>query len=192
MTEEIAKILTMRLISYELIEKKNKEMYQYSIQIWLERVIGILAIISLSAIFHVVLETLLFLVFFEKIRKHSGGYHANSFLSCMIGSISLYVGYVKILYPLLRQYIIASDIAVLISGLVIFVIGAVNHPNMGWNDSEFKRTKFCVRMYVILELLFVGLAILVHMKDSYILFMSYGIILSAVLLLLGKLVKQEV
>lgn len=192
MTENIANILTMRLISNELIDKKDKEIYQYSIQVWIEKMLGILMIICLAVIFRVLVETLLFLLFFAEIRKRTGGYHTNSFLTCFIGSIGIYAGYVKLIYPLLNQYLVANISLVLIASIVIWIIGAVNHPNMEWNDMEYKRTKLYARINVLIELLCIGLAIMFHIKTSYILFMSYGIILSAILLVLGKIIKQEV
>lgn len=192
MIENIASRLTTRLISNELVDEREREIYQYSIQLWIEKVLGVSVIICFAIIFRVLIETLLFLIFFAEIRKRAGGYHANSFLSCFVGSIVLYVGYVILIYPVLSQHLVFNGGLVIIASLIIFIIGAVNHPNMEWNELELKRTKLYARINVLVELVCVGLAIVFHMKVSYILFMSYGIILSASLLVLGKIIKQEV
>lgn len=72
------------------------------------------------------------------------------------------------------------------------VIGAVNHPNMDWNKKEHDDSKYIARVTAFIE--FISIAFLSYLKfeDSYILFMSFGLILSAFLLLMGKLFGQEV
>lgn len=43
----------------------------------------------------------------------------------------------------------------LVSAMVIFVLGAVNHPGMDWNKEEFEENKKLARITVFVELLVV-------------------------------------
>lgn len=80
--ERIAKSVIEQMITSKLIENKDKELYIYSFQIVVEKVAGFLAILILAGMFHAVIQTFLFLLFFSKIRKHTGGFHLSSFYSC--------------------------------------------------------------------------------------------------------------
>lgn len=78
------------------------------------------------------------------------------------------------------------------AGIVVFMLGAVNHPNMEWNKKEYEENKMLARVTVLLEMLIIIIFAYLGMAEKYILFMSFGIILCAVLLLLGKIIGQEV
>ena len=80
----------------------------------------------------------------------------------------------------------------LVSAMVIFVLGAVNHPGMDWNKEEFEENKKLARITVFVELLVVIALTYLGMAEKYILFMSFGMILCAILLTLGKITGQEV
>ena len=43
-------------------------------------------------------------------------------------------------------------IVFLVSAMVIFVLGAVNHPGMDWNKEEFEENKKLARITVFVEL----------------------------------------
>lgn len=134
MTEWVADKLTNRLIEYQLIDKTKREIYHYTIQVQVEKIIGMSAILILGLIFQVFFQTVLFLIFFFCIRKRSGGFHMNSFTGCFLGTIGVYVLYVVILYPVLLCFPVVNYVALIFGLSVILLIGAVNHPNMEWNE----------------------------------------------------------
>lgn len=77
-----------------------------------------------------------------------------------------------------------------IAGLLILLIGAVNHPNMEWSKKEYENCKALARIAVIVELFIITSFLYLGMEKDYILFMSFGMILCAFLLALGKITKQ--
>lgn len=83
-------------------------------------------------------------------------------------------------------------IVFLVSAMVIFVLGAVNHPGMDWNKEEFEENKKLARITVFVDLLVVIALTYLGMAEKYILFISFGMILCAILLTLGKITGQEV
>lgn len=192
MTEWVADKLTNRLIEYQLIDTTKREIYHYTIQVQVEKIIGMSAILILGLIFQFFFQTVLFLIFFFCIRKRSGGFHMNSFTGCFLGTIGVYVLYVVILYPVLLCFPVVNYVALILGLSVILLIGAVNHPNMEWNEMEYRMSKRYARIIAVLETICIGILICLSADFSYIFFMSYGVILSAALLALGKVIKQEV
>jgi accessory gene regulator B len=63
---------------------------------------------------------------------------------------------------------------------------------MDWNKEEYNVGKMTTRVVVMLEVCSIISLYLLGMKESYVQFMSFGLILSAFLLALGKITKQEV
>ena len=192
MTEYIADILTKNMITDGLIEEHEKSIYYYSIQVLIERIIGFSAIFLIAILQRILLETVLFTLCFFNLRKYTGGFHTKTFIRCFIGTISIYSIYVKLIYPILLNKIDINMVILGGAGIVVFMLGAVNHPNMEWNKKEHEENKMLARVTVLLEMLIIIIFAYLGMAEKYILFMSFGIILCAVLLLLGKIIGQEV
>ncbi len=192
MMEQIVTNLINRLLLYELITEKDKYLYHYSLQILMEKAISSIVIFFLAFIWNIVLETLLFLVCFSTIRKHTGGYHSKNFSTCLLGSISIYIVYTKYIYLILAKNMHINLILLLFATFITLIIGAINHPNMDWNKKEYRDSKKISRIIVITETICIIGLFYLGMKKSYILYMSFGLMLSAILLVLGKITKQEV
>ena len=192
MTELVADMLTERLLTNELIRSCDKEIYHYSIQVLIEKIVGFSAILTISIKCGVLLETVLFAFCFSCIRGHTGGFHTKSFLGCFIGTIGIYIAYIKGFYPILLRNMDINMIMLLIAGVLVFIIGAINHPNMDWSKEEYNTSKMIARVVVLLEACSITVLYLLGMAESYVLFMSFGLILNAFLLTLGKITKQEV
>ncbi|WP_418966459.1 accessory gene regulator B family protein, partial [Butyribacter intestini] len=185
MTEYIANMLTKNMYMDGLIEESDESIYSYSIQLIIEKIIGFSAIYMIALFQGYFFETVLFTISLSSLRKCTGGYHANSFRSCFIGTVSIYLIYIKLIYPYLLNNIKINMIVFLVSAMVIFVLGAVNHPGMDWNKEEFEENKKLARITVFVELLVVIALTYLGMAEKYILFMSFGMILCAILLTLG-------
>lgn len=192
MTEYFADILTRNMLADGLIRENEKSIYLYSIQILVEKVIGFSVIFLLAAFQGCLLETILFIICFSNLRKYTGGFHAKTFGGCFIGTVSIYMTYVKLIYPYFLKNMVANMIVFIMSGMIIFILGAVNHPNMDWDKKEFEENKMLARITVLLEMLVIIVLTYLGMAEKYILFMSFGMILSAILLMLGKSIRQEV
>lgn len=185
-------MLTEHMLRNGIIKRSNKEIYHYYIQVLIEKIIGFSAIFFLSIIWGVFLETVLFLLCFSSLRKHTGGFHAKSFAGCFIGTIGIYGAYVILFCPIIQKNMNINMVMFITAGIVIFIIGAVNHPNMGWSKKEYNDNKMLARIVVVVELCIVIALSYLGMGENYIMFMSFGMILCASLLALGKIIRQEV
>ena len=192
MTEYIANMLTKNMYMDGLIKESEESIYSYSIQLIVEKIIGFSAIYMIALFQGYFFETVLFTISLSNLRKCTGGYHANSFRGCFIGTVSIYLIYIKLIYPYLLNNMKINMIIFLVSAMAIFVLGAVNHPGMDWNKEEFEENKKLARITVFVELLVVIALTYLGMAEKYILFMSFGMILCAILLTLGKITGQDV
>lgn len=192
MPEHIATWLTTRLIRNKLIAENEKYIYQYSLQVRIEKALGVIALIILGYLLHVFFQTIIFWIFFSSIRKRSGGYHMNSFLGCFLGSIGLYMIFTVGIYPFLLKHCLINYFLLVLSYIAIMLIGSVNHPNMAWTEEEYQTSKKRAYIIATLELICIIFTSLILDDNSYMIFMSYGIILTALLLIIAKLIKQEV
>ena len=192
MMEYIARGLANELFLNGLITEKEKKIYCYAIQVWLEKIIGLSVILFFSIIWKICLKTMFFLLYFSCIRGYISGYHAESFWGCLFSSIGIYAIYVKLIYPILFSYQNVNFVLLLLSFLCIFAFGAFSHPNMNWSKKEYEKSKTVARILISVEVGSIFLFFLLGMEETYILFMSFGVILSACLLLDAKVMKKEV
>lgn len=192
MSEYISNKLTECLFRYGLIATKEMEDYRYFTQIFLEKLIGFTFILLIAVSSHMLLQTIFFLLFFSNIRKYSGGFHAKNFWECMSLSLIVYLAYTKFLFPYLIHIPWLNTCLLAGAFIIILTIGAVNHPNMHWNNDEYTMCKNTTRMACVIEVGIIIAFTLVGVSYDYVLFMSFGVILSAIMLLIAKFIKQEV
>lgn len=187
-----AYILVERFLKYNLIDSDIRENYEYAIQVHLEQIVGFSILLITSMLCGFLGETIIFIIFFAYLRRYSGGFHVRSFYGCVFYSVATYLVYVKCFYLFLLQNMRMNMVIVFVSVLVILFVGAVNHPNMHWNICEYNISKNCARVVAMVELGCIILLFLLGVSYSYILFMSFGLTLSAIMLLLAKILRQEV
>lgn len=192
MMEYIAKKITESLFGNGLITANEKDDYRYFTQLFLEKVIGYSFLLLIAVSSHLFLQTIFFLLFFSNIRKYSGGFHARNFLECMCLSLISYLGYTKLLFPYLLHNSRLNTCLLAGSLIIILTIGAVNHPNMHWDKEEYIMCKNTARMVCVIEISIIIALSLIGVSYSFVLFMSFGVILSAIMLLIAKFIRQEV
>ena len=147
---------------------------------------GLLALI-IALVSETVLPTLLFFTVFMILRHFSGGYHADTHYGCI-----LTMGVVMLIYcfgicsvPSESVWII--DIAFIVfSGIFIFRLSPVAHPNKPISEEKGKRLKAKSRIAYIL--FSVAVAVLYISKMPMLsLYVASGIMLSAVAVLAGHI-----
>ena len=150
MIEKMAYDLIGQMTEARIINKDMEERYVYVFICWTEKFITVGSIILLSLLFHKLLPTIFFLVFFLELRKRTGGYHMDKFYKCYLVSIVSYFIIVIISEKLSEhpQWLFAI-VALAITG--IGLIGTVNHPNMHMTSDELVESKKSARTIVLLE-----------------------------------------
>lgn len=192
MTSCFAKMVTQHLLKYKLIRNFDKEYYVYSFQCLIEHCMSFAFLLVISRYFELFFETIIFMFTFSNIRRYSGGFHAKSYLGCLLSSLFIYIGYVKVIYPIFLANPKYNWAALVAGYLIILLIGAMNHKDMDLSIKEFSANKSVARLVVTIEMSCIIALYAIGVSSNFILFMSFGVILTAVLLVLGKVKRQEV
>ena len=169
MVEKIAIRIVGRLKEECLINATDEEYYEYAVITIIERYITVITLLLLGMAYGQILPTVCFLCFFLSLRKRTGGYHADKFWKCYLGTAVTFIAVIE-----------------------IEVIGTVNHPNMDMDVHELQESKKAARLVVLLEAMVIVSFIFLRIESVYIGYMSIAIILCAFLLCLAKMIKQEV
>ena len=159
--------------------------------IMVERVIAVATILVMSLAFKQFLPTIGFLLFFLSLRKRTGGYHADQFWQCYLLTIITYVAVVQVAVIFLENTYIMYGLLFLAT-FVIEAIGAVNHPNIAFDENELRETKKAARFLVIIEIGAIAVLAVSKINQLYVSYMSIAIILCSFSMCLAKIIKQEV
>lgn len=191
MVEKIAKELTFKMISSELIKAEKEDYYIYAIVSIFEKIIVFGTILVIGIANKIILPTIVFWVGFMGLRKRTNGFHAKKFYMCYIGTIIIYC-MVIVIEPFLTNYKYLMYTVVILAASIIVVIGVINHPNMDLTKEEFVDSKRASRWFVLLEICILGMLIMLKVEQIYISYYSMGIIICAILMCIAKVTKQEI
>ena len=147
-----------QIIDYEL-----REHYIYALVTMVERWITVGSILIISFISKNFIPTIFFLISFFSLRKRTGGYHAEKFWQCYIGTVVTYI-LVILICPILNDNRGVMYIFVLLAAIIISIIGTVNHPNIAMNEMELKESKKTARLIIALECLLVYIFVKLNIK----------------------------
>lgn len=191
MVEEMVLKLVNQMEMKKMIEKSDRDYYEYVLIMMIERIIAIGSLLIISVIFKQFLPTVAFLTFFLSLRKRTGGYHADKFWQCYLLTIITYIGVVRVA-PALSENPHMMYILLFFAVLVIEVFGTVNHPNINLDKSELRETKKAARLLVLIEIGIIAVLIMLKMNQLYVSYMSIAIIMCSFFMCLAKIIKQEV
>lgn len=191
MIEKMALNLVNQMETEKIISKSSCEYYEYALITMVENIVTAGTILLLGLFFEKFLHTICFWAFFISLRKRTGGFHANKFCQCYLGTVITYIVLTQAI-PLLCGTPAVMYGMLLFAMILIYAMGTINHPNMDMNKSELQESKKAARLIVVMEIMII--AVLVYLKADilYIGYMSGAIILCAFLMCLAKIIKQEV
>lgn len=170
----------------KMIEKNNREYYEYALIIMTERTIAVGTMLVIGFIIKQFLPTVAFLIFFLSLRKRTGGYHADKFWQCYLLTIITYIGIIQVVTVLsVKSHILYA--LLFFAVLVVEVIGTVNHPNIYLDENELRETKRAARLLVLIETGVIAVFAALNMNQLYVSYMSAAIILCSSLMCLAKI-----
>ena len=85
--EYLSLCIANRMCITNVISEDDKEFYAYSVQLLLEKSIGIAVILLFAIASRKLIEISIFLIVFSLIRIHSDGIHCKSSLGCFVSSV---------------------------------------------------------------------------------------------------------
>ena len=191
MIEKMVIKIVNQMEMQKIISKSNCKYYEYALIAMVENAMTIGTMLLLGMFFGKFLQTVCFLVFFFSLRKRTGGFHADKFWQCYLGTVITFIvviqatpmfcGTPAVMYGLLFLAII-----------LIYIMGTINHPNMDMDKSEWQESKKAARLIVLMEVIIIAVLVCLKVDILYIGYMSVAVILCAFLMCLARIIKQEV
>ena len=191
MVEKMVLKLVNRMERENIIEKTNREYYEYALITITEHMIAVGSMLAIGMLFKQFVPTIIFLIFFLSLRKRTGGYHADKFWQCYLLTMITYIGVIQFAFAFSRKPFIMYELLVL-AVLAIEIIGTVNHPNIDMNKAELRETKKAARLLVLIEVVVIAASAVLKINQLYVSYMSIAIILCSFLMCIAKILKQEV
>lgn len=191
MIEKMALKIVNQMELEKIISKSSCEYYEYALIGMVEHVITTGSMLILGLIFRQFLPTICFMVFFLSLRKRTGGFHANKFWQCYLGTVIFYIAIMQIVPILCKNQTVMYGL-LFFAMLLICIMGTINHPNMDMSKSELQESKKAARLMVLMEAMVLVALVYLKVDLLYIGYMSVAIILCAFFMCLAKIIKQEV
>ncbi len=192
MVNKFSQFLVGQLTRNGIIEKGRAEEYVYGLEMLFEKVISYTILVILAVAIDMLVPSLVFLVFFLTLREWGGGFHASTYGGGLIGTILIYLFCSKILVDFFMVERMTMYIALAVTSVCILALAPVNHPNLSLTEKEMGDCRMGVRVALFAELAAILVGIAMRIDSSYIIFASMGVIMCGVLLLVAKILRQEV
>lgn len=177
LSDKIAKVL----VSQKIISDCDMDVYAYGLALLLSFFFNTVIMFVIGIITHRLVETILFLIVFVILRSFSGGYHADTFLKCMIITFSTYALVISL--SAVKVSLIVY-LAILFVGFFIVLIKApIEHPNKEISVRDKKHHKITS---VILYTVFSGLGVVLDNYNTRFKSTTFFALLTVIVLLFIK------
>lgn len=181
--------ITDLLIKKAIISSESKELYDYGFFILLSQILYFIIAVIFGIVFSVFLQSIIFYIVFQFIRKYAGGYHASTEERCEIMStLSILACIVMIWLSESYDFSLLLFSISSVATLIIVVLCPLDTPEKPLSNKELKyfRKISWLILFIIATLIVV----------SYIFEWSYifspccmSLILESILIIAGK-IKQ--
>lgn len=188
--QKIAEKITECLIKNNVVLEERRSEYEYGFEVIGLKFINYGTIILLALAFQLMIPTLFFLLCFVMLRGRTGGYHAESALSCYIGTVILYVVVSRFIIPIIGINYMIWALMMIASSIIIVLFSPLNNEKISLSKIEFSECKKSVRWLILLFMLGIGIAIFIRINSICIIYAISGVALDAILLVIGKVSER--
>lgn len=190
MISKLAKNIAHFFVIQNITEESKEVIYAYGMELLISDVLNTIIVLLIALISHTLPAVVIFIAVFMGLRQFVGGYHANSHLSCMFTLVIVMLVFSYVICNVSEQIAPIFSIGFITIALpVIFCIAPVPHPNKPM--SEEKRIKLRERSIILaVALSAIVIALLLFQYRKISLYVSSGILLSAIMALLGRFLNR--
>lgn len=187
MINNLSVYFTEKLLSNGTINDEDKELYIYGLFMLLSQLMFFIITCIFGLIFKCILESIIFYIAFQFIRKYAGGYHASTETRCEIfTTLSILACIVLIRLSKTYDFQIALVTITVISAISIFCLCPLDTPEKPLSDKEFRY--FRKISWLILFVIITVITVSYIFKLSIIIVpCCLSLILESILLALGKI-----
>ncbi len=177
-----------KCLEHGLVTAENVPWLKYAIEKRISMLLGFLPCCIISICLADIWVTVTFLGSFYLLRSRCNGFHAKTFLGCIIISFSLELFFLLVIYPLLTPLI--SGIVFVVSACLLLILAPFDHPNMHYTQAELAALKKSVKVRMAgLAITFAVLEVLQLWKPAN--GLTIGIAMTALLLCLAYISGKE-
>lgn len=190
MMKEFLNRIICKLTRKGLISQNDQELYLYALKVLIKGIVNLATIIVIGYSMSLLKESLVLFASFYILRKFTGGYHAQSFLTCYISSITIFS--LSLLF--LKNASSINNwiwyVLVFISDIIIIVFAPIKHPNKQISNKE--AALFKTVSIILIVLLSTTSYIIINNSNSLIGFsIAIGIFIVSLLVLLGQIANKK-
>lgn len=184
---KVSWILTNHLVNRDIILADDADIYAFGFQCLLSKIIITAIVFVLALLLDALVPIALFTLCFWGIKKHIGGWHAESELVCFLTSIISVVA-----IPLLCRFlpVILSIPFILIAFVLVIKLAPAIHRNNPKTEEQYILCKKKVRVITLLYIL-INLAVYFSPLRIYAIYLSCGLMASALTLLIPNARTNE-
>lgn len=187
MISKLAKTIAHFFVKQNIAESKNEAIYAYGMELLISDVLNGLLALIIALVSGTVFPTLLFFAVFMILRRFSGGYHADTHYGCILTMVVVMLIYCFGICSIPSEIVWIINIAFIVfSGISIFRLSPVAHPNKPMSDEKGRKLRMKSRIAYILFSVTVIILYITKMPMLS-LYVSSGIMLSAVAVLAGHI-----
>ena len=186
MIDKLSERIAQNLLTAQALDEKDINLYQYAIQVLICTLLNYSAFVVIGIIFGMFWENFIMIVPFSLIRKFTGGYHANKYRNCFIGSIAIDIMCLLIIRNIIGVGLYVFGGITIISFILICIFSPVEHKNKKLNSKEKAIYKLIA---VVLSVLLLLSSLLFTFASNFTVVgiaMEMGIVLDAFLMVLEK------
>lgn len=182
--DKIAKGLTDYVIRKGMVEKQDRNIYEYGFTITIELSLFVIASLLITLHLHMFSEGILFFVIFAPLRSYAGGLHLEKYHSCFVLSCLTFSS-ILIIVKYIHFPIYFSLIAVLLLEIVVYALYPVENVNREVDREENAYFRKKLKKFLFLDM-FISAVCVALKKDSYILLITVTFLMVVVTMILGK------
>lgn len=191
MIDQISAQIAHKLLTVQAFDEKDLPLYQYSLHVLLGTLLNYSAFIIVGLLFGMFWENVAIIISFSIIRKFAGGYHADKYRNCFLGSIVIDIACLLIVKSItgVGVHILIGITA--LSFMLICICSPVEHKNKQLNPKEKRVFKLVA---IALSGVFFLASLILLFIESYVTIsvaMEVGIVLSSILMIAGKVLQMH-
>lgn len=192
MINKLSVRLTERLLAKDTITEEEQELYVYGFFMLLSHLMYFLLACVFGLILGCFIESVVFYISFQFIRRYAGGYHAASETRCEILSVLSIIGCIVLMksakaYDFQTVFLILSAV----SAVLIFSFCPLDTPEKPLSEKEFKYFRKISWLILLIIVVFIVIS---YIFNWNIIFTPccISLILESVLITAGKIKKVSV
>lgn len=176
-----------KLIDLSVVSETEQELYSYGFFMMLSQILFLIVTIVFGSLLGIVLESVIFYISFQIIRRYAGGIHASTEWKCEISTtVSILICLLAIKVCKTHSLQTAILIPALAAAFCILLLCPLDTPEKPLSKGE--RKYFRKISWIILIITVVVISVARYFELGFLMYpCCMGLILESVLLVLGKI-----